>query len=114
MRPSSVTSPSFNGTFRSQRTRTRLPLTPCLISSSSVRTVLQGRADEQAEVDEAVGVAPLVVVPADDLHLVADDLGQLGVEDAGVRVGDDVGADDRVLGVLQDALEGALGGGLVS
>ena len=39
-------------------------------------------ADEDDEVDEAVGVAPLVVVPADDLDLVADDLGQARVEDA--------------------------------
>ena len=60
-------------------------------------------ADERDEVDEAVGVAPLVVVPADDLDLVADHLGQAGVEDARARVGDDVGGDDRVLGVLQDS-----------
>ena len=32
---------------------------------------LEGRADVGDEVDEAVGVAPLVVVPADDLDLVA-------------------------------------------
>ena len=34
------------------------------------------RGDERGDVDEPVGVAPLVVVPADDLDLVADDLGQ--------------------------------------
>ena len=33
---------------------------------------LRARADELDQVDEAVGVAPLVVVPADDLDLVAD------------------------------------------
>ena len=59
-------------------------------------------ADEVDQVDQAVGVAPLVVVPADDLDLVADDLGQRRVEDARRRVGDDVGGDDRVFGVLQD------------
>src|SRR4051812_22688752 len=69
-------------------------------------------AYEHDDVDEAVRVAPLVVVPADDLDLVADDLGQARVEDARVRVGDDVAADDRVLGVLEDALERAVGGRL--
>src|SRR5690606_23200328 len=49
------------------------------------------RADELDEVHEPVGVAPLVVVPADHLDLVADDLGEPGVEDAGRGVGDDVG-----------------------
>src|SRR4051794_19472542 len=113
MRPSSVTFPSLIGTLRSDRTRTRRPLTPVRSSSSRVFIGLQRRADEQGEVDEAVGVTPLVVVPADDLHLVADDLREPGVEDAGGRVGDDVGADDLVLGVGENALERALGGGLV-
>ncbi len=72
----------------------------------------EGRADERDEVDEAVGVAPLVVVPADDLDLVADDLGEAGVEDARRGVGLDVLGDDRVLGVDEEALERALGGGL--
>ena len=68
--------------------------------------------DQLDQVDEAVRVAPLVVVPADDLDLVADDLGEAGVEDAGRRVGDDVRRDDRVLGVDQVALQRAVGGGL--
>src|SRR5690606_32562312 len=49
---------------------------------------------------------------ADHLDLVADDLGEPGVEDAGRGVGDDVGGDDRVLGVGEVALQRALGGGL--
>ena len=36
IRPSSVTLPSWIGTLRSERTRMRRPLTPCLIRSSSV------------------------------------------------------------------------------
>src|SRR5690606_37727732 len=105
MRPSSVIVSPSSGTLRSARTRTRRPLTS---RSSSLRNSvpfvalsddLQVRAHQLDEVDEAVGVAPLVVVPADDLDLVADDLGEAGVEDAGGRVGDDVGGDDRVLGV---------------
>ena len=115
IRPSSVIVPSpSSGTFRSARTSTRLPAGHP--AASDGRRVpgprSERRADERDQVDQAVGVAPLVVVPADDLDLVADDLGQAGVEDAGRRVGDDVGGDDRVLGVVQDALERALGGGL--
>ena len=67
--------------------------------------IRDARPRTTVEVDEAVGVAPLVVVPGDDLDLVADHLGEAGVEDARGRVGDDVGGDDRVLGVLEDALE---------
>jgi hypothetical protein len=38
---------------------------------------LEAFADEEADqVDDAVGVAPLVVVPAEDLDAVADDLGE--------------------------------------
>src|SRR6185295_19190811 len=69
-------------------------------------------ADQGDGVDETVAVAPLVVVPADDLDLVPDDLGQARVEDARRRVGHDVGGDDLVLGVGQVALERALGGRL--
>ena len=70
----------------------------------------EARADVRDQVGEAVGVAPLVVVPADDLDLVADHLGQRRVEDARRRVGDDVGGDDRVGGVAEVA---AVGGGLL-
>ena len=41
-----------------------------------VEVCLQGFADQDDEVDEAVGIAPLVVVPADHLDLIADHLGQ--------------------------------------
>src|SRR6476660_323310 len=109
MRPSSVIVWPSSGTLRSARTSTRLPRrSPSARRSARVRTDLQVLADEHDDVDEAVGVSPLVVVPADDLDLVADDLGQARVEDARVRVGDDVAADDRVLGVLEDALERAV------
>ena len=72
-------------------------------SSSVASSGSEALADVRDQVGEAVGVAPLVVVPADDLDLVADHLGQARVEDARVRVGDDVGGHDRVLGVLQDS-----------
>src|SRR5680860_27821 len=111
-RPSSVMVVSAScGTFRSQRTKTRLPRrSPAAIRSSAVFIGYSERlADVRDQVDEAAGVAPLVVVPADDLGHVAVDVGQAGVEDARCRVGDDVRRDDRVLGVGQDPLQRALG-----
>ena len=49
--------------------------------------------EEEDEVLDAVGVAPFVVVPADDLARIADRLGELGVDDGGERVALEVGAD---------------------
>src|SRR5882757_9408542 len=65
---------------------------------------------EGDEVLDAVGVAPLVVVPADDLAGVADDLGQLGVDDGGECVALEVGADELFVGVAEVGLQGAVGG----
>ena len=63
------------------------------------------------EHENLVGIAPLVVIPRDDLH---ERVGQrdagLGVEDGGVRIADEVGRDDHILRVIEDALELALGG----
>ena len=42
---------------------------------------LQRLADAFGELDQAVREAPLVVVPAEDLYLVSDGLGERGVED---------------------------------
>ena len=70
------------------------------------------RGQEADQVDDAVGVAPLVVVPAQHLHAVADDLGQRRVHDRGERVALEVGADQQVLVVAQNALQLAFAGGL--
>ena len=69
-----------------------------------------------AQVHEAVRVAPLVVVPAEDLDqalLVVDALddGHQRVERARGRRADDVRRDDGVIGVDQYALQGSLGRG---
>ena len=109
IRPSSVIVSPSSGTLRSDRTRTRLPRDVPEVVDCLIATVTASEPTSVDEVDEAVGVAPLVVVPADDLDLVADDLGQPGVEDARRRVGDDVAGDDRVLGVAQVALQRAVG-----
>ena len=72
--------------------------TPCL------------RAGVDQEVDHPVGVAPLVVVPAEHLDELAHAHREPGVEDARVRVVDDVAGHDRVLGVADDSLQRAADG----
>ncbi len=75
-------------------------------------TLLRGRhVDDQ--VHELVGIAPLVVVPGHDLDEVGvqHDAGAR-VEDRRARVVDEVGGNHLFLGVAQDALQLALGGGL--
>jgi hypothetical protein len=61
------------------------------------------------QVDHAVGVAPLVVVPGDDLD---EAWGQsntgISIEDGGEWAGGEVSRDNGVLGVAQDSLKGSL------
>ena len=65
------------------------------------------------EVDHLVGEAPLVVVPGDELdEVIVQSNAGLGVEDGGVGIAAEVGGDDLVVHVLQNALHGAFGGGL--
>eukprot|EP00171_Calliarthron_tuberculosum_P015562 IDg15562t1 len=69
--------------------------------------------DVADEVDHAVAVAPLVVIPRDKLaELAVEHDARLGVEHARHAVGDEVGRHHRLLGVVEDALEAVLGGGL--
>src|SRR4249919_286874 len=125
IRRSSVIAVPSSGTLRSARSRTTRPAT----SRSSTRFISAGvpfrtglpgcgyggqrssepPADERGEVDQPARVAPLVVIPADHLDLVAEGHGETGVERAGVRGADDVGGHDRVAGVVQVALERAVG-----
>merc|ERR1711977_440034 len=74
-----------------------------------VGTVDLGHVAQQVE--DTAGVAPLVVVPGDELDevVVKADTG-LGVDDGAGRVAAHVGGDDVVLSVVEDALELALGG----
>src|SRR5690606_682183 len=62
-------------------------------------------------VEHAVGEAPLVVVPRTHLDQVAGDLGQAFVHRAGGGRVIEVGRHQRLVGVGQNALEGAFGGG---
>ncbi len=72
------------------------------------RTALEALGNQEAdEIDHAVGIGPLVVIPAQDLDAVAYDLGQRRVEDGTALVALEVGADEQVFVVAEDALEGA-------
>src|SRR5205823_10819760 len=116
-RASSFTLPVFlsSGTLKSTRTNSRF----CPMSSCSMDRIIPAlasalAADEQGDVDHAVGEAPLVVVPAEDLHelAVVGDGGLRRVEDAGGGIAVVVDGDGRLGVVLGDALELSLGGGL--
>src|SRR5262249_16246930 len=137
MRRSLVTLPAASsGTLKSTRTSTRLPFRsgraasvflamgasfkarsaseafPSLALRGWVRgSTLSHHVAEQGQA--AVGVGPLVVVPADQLEEAAGqpDAGG-GVEDARRRVVDEVAGDDLVVGVGQDVLEVRLAGAL--
>ncbi len=61
-------------------------------------------ADELDEVDDAVAVAILVVVPRDQLHKGGSQLNaSLGVKDGATRVRDEVRADELLLSVAENA-----------
>src|SRR5438094_5418176 len=121
MRVSSATFPFLSGTLKSTRTSTRFP---CGSRSRIVRLVkarvaevTSGRdgggetlRDVCRDVGDAAGVAPLVVVPRDDLdHVAEDDRVERG-EDARSRVAPQIARDQRFLGVAEDRLERPGGG----
>src|SRR5262249_452568 len=69
-------------------------------------------ADARHQVGGTATVAPFVVVPAqplDQLAPAARSLRAQRVEDTAVRIADDVTGDDRVLSVLEDALQRTVG-----
>src|SRR5690625_1335259 len=76
---------------------------------TSLGSALELLTNVDGQVHQAAGVSPLVVVPGNNLHLVADDASQFSIEDRGGRVGDDVTGNQRILGVLQDALQRSFG-----
>src|SRR5829696_2079779 len=114
IRVSSATSPFSSGTFRSERSRTLRPSTSASLTlalpnerAAFASGTYRGRLEHLLrQVGAAVGIAPLVVVPGEELDEGSvDDDGLLGVEHRGVRVRDDVTGDDRVLGVLEEPRE---------
>src|SRR4051794_14026319 len=78
-----------------------------VILAHRVRTSGRPGRDQAGQLDQPGGVAPLVVVPAEDLDQLTRGLGEQRVEDTGGRVADDVARDDRLGGVDQAAGEPA-------
>src|SRR5919202_717013 len=73
------------------------------------RPSLEALAYVADQVHGAAGVAPLVVVPAEDLDRLAVGHGELRVEDAACRVADDVRTEQGGVDVLKDVLQFAFG-----
>ena len=70
----------------------------------------QARGDEGDQVGDPAAVAPLVVVPGDDLdHVAAEDHGRVGVDDRGAAVALEVDRHERLVRDAEDALERAGG-----
>ena len=58
------------------------------------------------QVEHLVGEAPLVVVPSHELdEVIVERQTRSGIEDTGVRIGDEVGGDNLVVNVLDDAAQ---------
>src|SRR3954451_18196691 len=132
MRESSLTLPSSTGTLKSTRTSTRLragsksrtvslSIACVLLSICGLVSAPDGRGlqpvagaealpDERDEVCHAAGVAPLVVVPGDDLDHIAQNHRVDGADDGRVLVALEVHRDERLIGVVHDAIEVAVGG----
>src|SRR5450759_4505132 len=120
MRESSVTLPSASGTLKSTRTKTRLPaasrsrMVSLSIFDSSGSPGGSGSGqpvgDELHEVRDAAAVAPLVVVPGDDLdEVAAQDHVRREVDDRRPAVASEVAGDERLVAGAEDALERAGG-----
>src|SRR6478609_7022418 len=127
MRESSVTRPSASGTLKSTRTKTRCPEAsmsrtvslsmvcvflrePCGSGAPRLRSGRRGcgqtLGDELREVGDAAAVAPLVVVPGDDLdEVAAEDHVRGQVHDRGAGIAAEVGGHERLVGRAEDALE---------
>src|ERR1044071_8474299 len=99
------------GTLKSTRTSTRFPRTSrsrtesfaiiCSSSCSCWRSVSQ----HFHQLHATIAVAPLIVIPADHFYeTIADHERQLAVEDAGMRIANDVLGNERLIAALEHAL----------
>src|SRR5262249_48574113 len=118
-RPTLATSAFASGTSS--------PRVPCIFqlpASIGVRLMLDSNllgtaplaealADQQGHVAHPVREAPLVVVPGQHLQeRLVDHAGERAVEDGGVRRAVEVRRDQRLVAVVEDALQRARGGNL--
>src|SRR6185436_14807370 len=114
MRVSSSMTPFASGTLKSTRTKTRLPLRSRSVIESFIARLkprvpapLEALRHELAQqIDAAVRVAPLVVVPREDLDEVAiHHLRVRHVDDGGVRIAFEVDRDELLGRARQDVLQ---------
>src|SRR5581483_4779743 len=103
-RVSSPTWPSFIGTLKSTRTKTRVPRRLARSRSSRLNrrdmaAPSQHASETDDQVGEAIGVPPLVVVPGDDAQqaTAVDVLQQRQVDDRRAGVADEVRGDELVV-----------------
>ena len=65
------------------------------------------------QVDQAVRVPPLVIVPGDDLvEVVVEEDARAGVDGRGLLLADEIARNELVFGVSENALHLVFGGGL--
>src|ERR1700722_17137282 len=85
---------------------------PCLFKDKLGLDLQALLREEENEVANAVRVAPLVVVPADDLDRLSEDLGERRIDDRGAGIALEVARYQFGGLVAEDALKRAFGGGL--
>src|SRR6185437_17102285 len=102
MRVSSViVPPSSSGTLKSSRTSTRLPRTST--SRTVALSMLEPLSHEVGQVGDPAGIAPLIVVPGDDLdHVVAQHHCREAVNDGRVGVTPEIAGDQWLVGEVED------------
>ena len=77
-------------------------------AESGERHYLELGRHVRGQVNQAVRVTPLVVIPGADFHLVADDPNETAIHNRGIGVSHNVARDDGFLGVAQNTLVGTL------
>src|SRR5207245_10160327 len=137
MRVSSVTTPSLSGTLKSTRMETRFPRRSrsLMVSLFIVQEVASDEwlvarraspflpplsqpissefgGQEFDEVAATAGIAPLVVVPGQDFYAaVADNFGVFSVDNGGIGIPVEVGGDEFLFRVTENAFHGTVCGG---
>src|SRR4029078_1843473 len=104
------------GTLKSTRTSTRFPRTSRsrtesfilqlkTSASRSTSTIMTGLIRQQFhQLHAAIAVAPFVIIPADHLYeAVAHRQRQLAIEDAGMRIANNVFGNERFIAELEHA-----------
>ena len=81
------------------------------VSSSYEVSILLGHV--VGKINESVGVAPLIIIPGDDLDESGRELDtSILVEAGGKRAGNEILGDDGLIGVTKNTIKIGLGGGL--